>query len=141
MHIKINKDFQTEYKEELFRGLSAKEAVSLAAGAGVAGLLTFLLYDRAGVPVEAGIYAGVFCAIPVLMAGFLTIQGLSPARYFKEAVYAYRTRLLVYGAGELAPGRPKKMFTMKKRKGRHTKRGWIKKRVPDSGTHQRRETE
>ncbi len=115
MHIKINRDFETAYKDELFRGMSTKETMSLAGGAVTAGAVTFIMNWKLGVPVETGIYAGVLCALPILAAGFTTIQGLTPVRYLKEMHYAYKTRLLTYSAGEIPSGKGRE-FTMKKKK-------------------------
>ncbi len=114
MNIKINKDFDKEYKDEVYRGLTAKEAASVVTAAAVAGAVVFLLYRFAGVPLAAGVYPGVFCAIPFLAAGFVAFQGMSPGRYLKEMRYAHKTRLLVYEADELPE--VKRSFFMEKPK-------------------------
>lgn len=114
MNIKINKDFDKEYKDEMYRGMTAKEVLSIAAAAAVAGAVIFLLHRYAGVPLAAGVYPGVFCAIPFLAAGFVTFQGMSPARYLKEMIYARRTRLLTYEADELP--KAERSFSMEKPK-------------------------
>lgn len=123
MNIKINKDFETEYKDELYRGFTTREAAGIAAGAAMAAAVAFLLYRFAGIPLTAGIYGGVSCAVPFLASGFMSIQGLSPARYLKEMVYAYRTRLLVYAADELPEKR--RGFSMEKPKA-GKKRPWLR---------------
>ena len=130
MNIKINKDFDKEYKDEMYRGLTPKKALSMAAAAAVAGAVVFLLYRYAGVPPAAGVYPGVFCAVPFLAAGFMTFQGMSPFRYLKEMLYAHRTRLLTYEADELPKAgrrfsmeRPKQKKKRKKHAGsRHKDR-------------------
>lgn len=143
MHIKINRDFETDYKDELFRGMSVKETMSLAAGAAAAGIVTFLLNKCAGLPLEVGIYPGVFCAAPILAAGWVTIQGLTPLGYLKEIIYSYRSRTLAYAADEL-PQRGKGKRAFMDREGRAKKmrrriRGiWRKDSVPESGTHRKR---
>lgn len=114
MNIKINKDFDREYKDEMYRGLTSKEVISIVAAAVVAGTVVFLLYRYAGVPLATGVYPGVFCAIPCLAAGFMSFQGLSPVRYLKEMFYARRTKLLTYDADELP--KVKRSFSMEKPK-------------------------
>ncbi|NBH99473.1 PrgI family protein [Hominisplanchenecus murintestinalis] len=137
MHIKINRDFDTDYKDELFRGMSVKETVSLAAGAAVAGVTTFLLDKYAGLPPEVGIYAGVFCAVPILGAGFVSIQGLTPIGYLKEIIYFYRSRTLAYAADELPRGHQRKRAFMEREQKKSCRRKRIRagRPVPDSGTH------
>ena len=101
MQIEIKKDIDTAYRDELFRGFSTKQAISIGLGGSAAVLVTWVLWHYVQMPVEAAVYLATPCALPFLAMGFITIQGLSPWGYLCAIVYTYRTRILVFEADEL----------------------------------------
>ena len=130
MQIKINKDFETAYRDELFRGFSTRQTVSI----GIAGAVSFAVSAYAwkvGVPLNTCVYVGFPFMLPILTMGFFEIQGLTPFQYAKEMWYCYRTRLLLYDAGELPAGRKGRVFAMDSR--------LSPKRKPHAGARHRKE--
>lgn len=100
MNIRINKNFEEEYKEEIGRGFSLKEMAAILTAVPLMFTAGYLLYKYAGLELETAVYVAVPAAIPVLACGFYTYQEMSPFRFLKEFYYSFRTSLLTYEAGE-----------------------------------------
>lgn len=128
MDIKINKDFEKEYKNELFRGLTTREVLGLATSAAVGMGVVYLLYHYAGVPMSVGVYAGVFAAAPCMFVAFQDIQGMTPLRYLAEIRYAHKTRLLTYEADEIPKRKGAGAWLPMEKPGRKRKRAGFRHR-------------
>ena len=75
MNININRDFLHEYKDNAWRGFTAKEIASIAVGAGIAITVAFLVYNFAKIPMAACMYIAIpFAVVPILI-GFYKYQG------------------------------------------------------------------
>lgn len=123
MKIDINKDFETEFKSEFFKGFTLRETVLAFAGMGLALLIAFLVWYFAGIPVQAAIYFGIPVIALVCAVGFFTPQGQTLSGMFREIRYYRKTRNLTYEASELPKGSGRVFFihrqtTRKKRRRR-----------------------
>lgn len=122
MQIPINKDIEEAYQNEFWKGFTLRQVLFLALSALIIVGITVLVWWRTGLAPDVCVYIGIPFGIPTLLAGFWKIQDLTFTAYVKEIIYAKRTRILTYDAGEL-PG-DNRVFTMD---GRGTKkRGWLK---------------
>ena len=101
MNIPINKDFETAYKENAWKGYSRGELKYGALGLAVALISGGLLIGVLKVHYQTGIYLSVFCMAPVVAAGFWKSKnGLSLTDYYKAVKYREKTQRLVYKARE-----------------------------------------
>lgn len=101
MRITINKDLDTDYKNEIFKGLDGRDLffgglgiiimVSIAATVGYYLKINYYLC----------ILIGIIPAIPVFIVGFHKIQGMTVFAYFKEYLYDIMTEELYYDADEI----------------------------------------
>lgn len=114
MNIKINKNFEKEYKEDAARGFTLKEIVSLIAAFAVIGGGTYLLYKKGGIEPEIAMRLATVLAVPMVAMGFYTYQEMSPLQFLTEYSYFRRTSLLTYAAGEITDEN-RHVFTMKSR--------------------------
>lgn len=108
MKVNINKDFLTEYKDDVWKGFSMKELITLIIAACVAGGVICLLHFRFGIDPATAVYGGVPVAIPIILLGFFKYQGyLNPIDYIREIMFTGKIRLLTYETAESV--RPVKM--------------------------------
>ena len=108
MKVNINKDFLTEYKDDVWKGFSMKELITLIVAAFVAGCVVCLLHFKFGIEPATAVYGGVPAAIPVILFGFFKYQGyLNPVDFIREIIFTGNVKLLTYETAESA--RPVKM--------------------------------
>ena len=88
MTIPINKDPDTEYKNEFMFGYTLKEVLCVAAA-----LLIIAL--------NVGCYCGIPLAFPVIFLGFKEWYGMSITRFISELGYEKKTKELAFDADEL----------------------------------------
>lgn len=124
MQIPINKDIEEAYRDEVAKGFSLREAVSV----GISGVLIVgiaaLAWWKFQVSPDVGVFIGIPLAVPVMLTGFKKYQGLTALEYAKEIWYEYKTKVLVYDADEI-PEESCRIFSMQRgnKKGRS---GWKK---------------
>ena len=75
MNININRDFLHDYKDNAWRGFSAKELLSITIGVGIGISLAFIVYNVAHIPMAACVYVAIPAAFPVILIGFYKYQG------------------------------------------------------------------
>ncbi len=122
MNIPINKDIETEYKNELYKGLTLRECGYFAVSVAVMGTAAVLLIFKSGLAVEACVYIGIACGVPILFLGFKKFQGgLTVFEYLKEILWERKTRVLTYDAGEIQ-GAPEPYTMESQRRRRDRKR-------------------
>lgn len=108
MNIPINKDFETTYKENAWKGYSRGELKYGALGLAVAVISGVLLIFVMKVHYQIGIYLSVFCMAPVVAAGFWKSRnGLPLTEHYKAIKYREKTQRLVYKAREYRFVEPK----------------------------------
>lgn len=114
MNIVINKDILTEYRDEVIRGFTLKEAGCILAGVTVMMGVAVLSWKLLGISPSIGCYIGLPFTIGLLFFGFKKFQGLDFVQYIREIIWEKRTRILVYDADEAKELSP--MFSLKKEK-------------------------
>ena len=113
MNIPVNKDFKNNYKDDLWRGFSAKEVLFVVLGlitwAGVAALVNLLTPLK----LNACVLIGFPVAVPVIAFGFLRPQGrLSIVEYIREIIYTNKTRTAVFSSLENPEENEGRLFAM-----------------------------
>lgn len=115
MNIPINKDLEEEYKNEIVKGFTLREAGYIALSAAIIAGVTFFMWKNLGLSPDTCIYMGLPFGIPTLFLGFRKFQGLSAAAYLKEILYERRTKILIYDADEIL--KENHVFTMQREEG------------------------
>lgn len=83
MKIDINKDFEEQYKNELWKGFTARELAYAGIALFVAGIIAFGIWKITGLAINIAIYAGIpFMAPIIYLAG--KAQGQYPDRVFEK---------------------------------------------------------
>jgi len=108
MKIVINKNFEKEYKDEAFRGLSLKELVFAVIFLLVMASIVYVGIMKYKLPSSPAILIGMVVGSPLLILGFYKYQGMSPIEFAKEYVNFLKTSRLSYQSTE---------FEEEKRKG------------------------
>jgi hypothetical protein len=95
MRIEINKDILNDYKDEIWKGFTLRELISLMAGGACALLVVFVLNRWIGMYPATAIYLAVPAALPAVALGFYRYQGyLRPLDLIKELIF-------MHGCGQL----------------------------------------
>lgn len=100
MEIKLNKNFEQEYKDDAWRGFSTRELLFLLLAVIQAGTEMYLAYRYLDVELSLAVYIVVPSTVPVLSIGFFKYQGMTPLELLKEIYYEQKTKCLVYAVGE-----------------------------------------
>lgn len=118
MNIPISKNLEEEYKNEVAKGFTLREIISIIAGLFVITGATLLLWWKTELPPDICIYAGLPSGIPIFFLGFWRTQGLTLEVYLREILYEKRTGILTYDADEIPEDNH--VFTME----RERKKKW-----------------
>lgn len=87
MTIPINKDPDTEYKNEFMFGYTLKEVLCVAAALLIIAGVTALAYFKFNIALNVGCYFGIPLAFPVIFLGFKEWYGMSITRFISELGY------------------------------------------------------
>ena len=99
MNIEINKDFLTEYKDEFWKGFSAKEVATIVAAGGVAVGVVLFLNLKFGMRPSEAVYAAIPFTLPILIGGFYKYQGyMSFRKLIEEIRYSKKCRELNFNS-------------------------------------------
>ena len=101
MTIPINKDPDTEYKNEFMFGYTLKEVLCVAAALLIIAGVTALVYFKLNIALNVGCYFGIPLAFPVIFLGFKEWYGMSITRFISELGYERKTGELAFDADEL----------------------------------------
>lgn len=105
MQIPINKDFEKDYKDNLWKGFSMPESISILAALLCCLTVLAILYLKFGIPLDVAPYCSIPFAVPPLAAGFWKSKsGLSLKQYLNVREYVKRTKLLLYEPDEYIYG-------------------------------------
>lgn len=105
MTIQINKDFLTEYKDDVWKGFNGRELLSIITGGAIAFGVVILLYFLTKMNPATLVYFAVPFALPAIGIGFYRYQGyLSITDFFKEIMYTWYTKELYFESEEDLPG-------------------------------------
>ena len=102
MQIKVNKDFLTEYKNDLWKGFSGKEILALGVAFVFGGGTAIGIHYLTGLYIGTAIYVALPASSPILLFGFKKYQDyLSIPHLLQEMWYTYKTRILTYTSDEM----------------------------------------
>lgn len=122
MKIHLNKDFNTEYKMDFWKGFSKSEVLYIIQGFAVGGVIASAAFLLFKVPLVACIYLAVPFAALVVFARMYKYQGYLPfIEALKEMRYSEKISVLAYETDE----KPDRHFSIDKnyeKKG--SGRGW-----------------
>ena len=100
MKITINENFEN-YRREFWKGLTLRQTLH-AAGGVAAGILAYCIAAFLfGVPSDAAVWIALPASLPVIVPGFVRIQGMSVAEWARRmmkvrgASYTYKCEFLL----------------------------------------------
>lgn len=93
--IRINNDIES-FRSDFFKGLSLRECIFGGAGitAGIAVVAILTIY--AHVPVDAATFFGIPVAAPIILSGFVKVNGMHLSEYVMRMISVRRAKPLVY---------------------------------------------
>lgn len=103
MKIDLNKDFETQFKSESWKGFSSGEVVCGGIALGLAAIVVFTVWNGTGLPINVCVYFGIPVMVPVVALGLLKYQGHTMADTAKEVLYFMKTRELGTEMEEMNP--------------------------------------
>ena len=75
MKIDLNKDFEEQYKNELWKGFTARELGYGVVALLVAGGIAFSVWKATGLAINLSIYAGIPFMVPIIYLAMVKHQG------------------------------------------------------------------
>lgn len=118
MKITINENFET-YRREFWKGLTLRQTLH-AAGGVAAGIIAYCIACFLfGVPSDAAVWIALPASLPIIVPGFVRIQGMSIAEWARRmmnvrgASYTYKCEFLL---AEEETRRDKKSEDVKEKK-------------------------
>lgn len=100
MNLQINKDFERAYREDMWKGFSAKQTLCLVIAFFASALVTAGLYFGLRLPVQLCIYATIPIVTLIVGMGFWRYQEMSLLEFYRAVHHQNKTRLLFWQAGE-----------------------------------------
>lgn len=102
MNIKLNKDFETEYPNDVWKGFDGRQVATLGVAAVLGGGLIVLIWWKTKIDPSYCVYLAMPFIAGVLFLGFKQYQGMYLEEYLKELWYEKKTKHLSYDAGEFS---------------------------------------
>lgn len=75
MKIDLNKDFEEQYKNELWKGFTARELGYGAAALLVAAVIALTVWKTTGLAINLSIYTGIPFMVPIIYLAMVKHQG------------------------------------------------------------------
>lgn len=122
MKIDLNKDFETQFKSETWKGFNSGEVLCGGIALGVAAVVVAVIWSQTGLPINVCVYFGIPVMIPIVAFGLLKYQGHTMFDMAKELAYFYRTRELRTEMEERKV-KDKRIFTMQHQSDKQKKKG------------------
>ena len=94
MKIDMNKNFETQFKNEVWKGFTGSEVLCGVIALALAGSVVFGVWFFTDLPIHVCTYFGIPVMIPVVAVGNLKYQGHSMGNLLQELKYFYHTREL-----------------------------------------------
>lgn len=101
MKIPINKDLDTDYKNEILKGLDGRDILFGGLGLLIIAVTAVTVGYYLKIDYQFCVLIGVVPSLPVFYVGFRKIQGMTVFAYFKEYLYDKMTEELYYDADEI----------------------------------------
>lgn len=100
MNIKLNKDFETTYPDDVWKGFTGRQTATIALAALVGCAAVFGIYKLTGLEVKYCVYFAMPVFAGILFLGFKELQGMFLEEYLKELRFERKIRHLSFDAGE-----------------------------------------
>lgn len=100
MKIDLNKDFEEQYKNELWKGFTARELIYGMGALLVAGVVAFTVWKGTGLAINICIYAGIPFMAPIIYLAMVKHQGHTWLEALKNVLFYLQTRELPCEMGE-----------------------------------------
>lgn len=94
MKIDLNKDFEEQYKNELWKGFTARELAYGGVALLVAGTIALLVWKATGLAINICIYAGIPFMAPILYLAMVKHQGHTWTESLKDIWFYMQTKEL-----------------------------------------------
>lgn len=146
MNIQMNKDFLTEYKNDVWKGFDGKELIALTSAGILTGGIVVGIYLATKMSPATAVYLAIPFAIPIILLGFYAYQKYLPVeKLVQEILYTYATEKLCFATNLLEMRKGPRVFAMSKSslereaqgritQGRMRRKNKRSHRVPESGT-------
>ena len=96
MKIDLNKDFEEQYKNELWKGFTARELGYGAVALLVAAVIALTVWKTTGLAINLCIYAGIPFMVPIIYLAMVKHQGQTWIEHFKNRWFYLQTKELPY---------------------------------------------
>lgn len=120
MKIDLNKDFDTQFKNEVWRGFTGRELLFGAIALAVGALVTVTVWWVTKLPINVCVYFGVPFIALIGAGGLLNYQGKSIIALIKEIRYFLKTQRLPSRMAERGENADR-IFSTKQKEERRTK--------------------
>lgn len=130
MKIEINKDYESEFKKTVWKGLTMRELLTGVAAFLASAVTAVLVWRLTGLPVNVCTYIGMPWMLVIGGLGLLRYQGATMPELWREMRYTWKTGEL---SGETDAFRKTRTFTMRPERHRGTHKGTRKR--TNKGTH------
>lgn len=127
MKIDLNKDFEEQYKNELWKGFTAKELGYGAVALLVAAAIALTVWKTTGLAINLCIYAGIPFMVPIIYLAMVKHQGQTWIEHFKNMWFYLQTKKLPYEMEERNLS-SHKVFTMDSKQVEVSKKRTTKRR-------------
>ena len=94
MKIDLNKDFEEQYKNELWKGFTARELGYGVVALLVAGGIAFSVWKATGLAINLSIYAGIPFMVPIIYLAMVKHQGHTWIESLKNMWFYMQTKEL-----------------------------------------------
>ena len=89
MKINLNKDFEEQYKNELWKGFTARELGYGVVALLVAGGVAFSVWKATGLAINLSIYAGIPFMVPIIYLAMVKHQGHTWIESLKNMIFKF----------------------------------------------------
>lgn len=117
MNITLNKDFEVEYPDDVWKGFTARQVAAIVLAGAVAVGTGVLIWKLTGLSPNYCVYLGMPVMAGILYIGFKQNQGMYLEEYVKELSFERKIRHLTFDAGEFDE-HTARIFSMKTTMGR-----------------------
>lgn len=119
MNIKLNKDFEQEYPDDVWKGFTGRQTATIIIAVVLGGATIFGIWYLTRIEPKYCVYLGMPVLAAILFFGFKQYQGMFVEQYLKELLFERKIRHLSFDAGELEE-KNVRIFSMdtKKKEGR-----------------------
>lgn len=113
MNIQMNKDFLSEYKNDVWKGFDGKELIALSSAVAMTGGIIVGIYLATKMSPATAVYLAIPFAIPVILLGFYSYQKYLPVeKLMREILYTCAIEKLSFATNLLEKRQSLRIFSM-----------------------------